>query len=76
MPASFLPPFPPLSAQCTAAVTVLQKRKSLESAARAKKVRDLMSLMGVTHPSAAEARLERCGWDYEKAVTAFLETVN
>ncbi|CAM9698883.1 unnamed protein product, partial [Hapterophycus canaliculatus] len=53
-----------------------QRKETLESTARAKKVRDLMSFIGATHPSEAEARLERCGWDYEKAVTAFLETVN
>lgn len=34
-----------------------------------------MSLMG-GNPATAEARLEQCGWDYEKAATAFLETVN
>ncbi|CAM9216496.1 unnamed protein product [Scytosiphon promiscuus] len=45
-------------------------------AEREKKTRDLMSLMGLNHPSAAKARLEQCGWDYSKAVTSFLETVN
>ncbi len=34
-----------------------------------------MSLMGVRDTPAAEARLEQYGWDYEKAATAFLETV-
>ncbi|CAM9172689.1 unnamed protein product [Ectocarpus sp. 13 AM-2016] len=56
--------------------TEASQRKSKENAAKAKKVRDMMSLMGVSDRYAAEVRLERCGWDYEKAATAFLETVN
>ncbi|CAN0139794.1 unnamed protein product [Ectocarpus sp. 6 AP-2014] len=56
--------------------TEASQRKSKENAAKAKKVRDMMSLMGVSDRYAAEVRLEQCGWDYEKAATAFLETVN
>lgn len=52
-----------------------QRKKSRENAEKTKKVRDLMSLMGV-NAATAEGRLEQCGWDYEKAATAFLETVN
>ncbi|CAB1110168.1 unnamed protein product [Ectocarpus sp. CCAP 1310/34] len=52
------------------------QRKSKENAEKTKKVRDMMSLMGVSDRYAAEVRLEQCGWDYEKAATAFLETVN
>lgn len=54
---------------------LLQRKKSREKVEKTKKVRDLMSLMGISQPSTAEARLEECGWDYEKAATAFLETV-
>lgn len=50
-----------------------QRKKSKENAEKAKKVRDLMSLMGINN-SAAEARLEQCGWDYDKAAVAFLES--
>ncbi|CAM9256549.1 unnamed protein product [Laminaria digitata] len=50
------------------------ERKSFNlTAEKAKKVRDLMSLMGVSDTAAAEARLEQCGWDYEKAVSSFLD---
>ncbi|CBJ31694.1 expressed unknown protein [Ectocarpus siliculosus] len=62
--------------ELTRIVEETEQRKSKENAAKAKKVRDMMSLMGVSDRYAAEVRLERCGWDYEKAATAFLETVN
>eukprot|EP00904_Undaria_pinnatifida_P003437 jgi/Undpi1/13094/HiC_scaffold_8.g02756.m1 len=40
---------------------------------KAEKVRELMSLMGVSDSVSAERRLEKCDWDYGKAVSGFLD---
>eukprot|EP00903_Cladosiphon_okamuranus_P015376 g14202.t1 len=64
-----------MSEELTRIVEETERKKSKENAEKTKKVRDLMSLMGITH-SAAEARLEQCGWDYDKACAAFLESLN
>ncbi|CAN0289686.1 unnamed protein product [Pylaiella littoralis] len=63
------------SEELTRIVEETERKKSRESAARARKVGELMSLMGITSASAAERQLEQCGWDYQKAAMAFFETV-
>lgn len=50
-------------------------KKNAEKQKKEKMIRDLMSLMGVANRSAAETRLQRSKWDYEKAAQDFLAGV-
>eukprot|EP00752_Nemacystus_decipiens_P006673 g6000.t1 len=62
-----------VSEELTRIVEETERKKSRETAERTKKVRDLVSLMGVDEAT-AEGRLEECGWNVEQAAKDFLAT--
>lgn len=51
--------------------TNVQRESAKADAEKTRKAHELMSITGERDISSAEARLERCEWDLQKAVQSF-----